>query len=390
MWGSADPQRAAAVATAERVAAEQAAGRMALLERPLGVDVDILSAFFDGASWVEAFDQFFATHCARFAHFGDGAEYSLELTAIHRQFTTTAEALLDRQLGEMAVSADTFMSTLMSTLNDAPPQSTRVTNAATVLERLEECTDFEKFGLMMRTRHQAAQHKPGEVRSAEEEEFAREQQQIREASERRRHARMEAMRRAEEVVDELDAELDRERSTQQQLCPHAELFAGMCTLCGEQVVPSLGSAVACQPEPETQREIELKASPTSAQQFSRSSETVAGDMGSIDRCWDGWEAGSVCRGIVSFWNANDGWGKIKRLDSIKNAASSSSVKDASSMPASTYKTTVTTTMPGNARATTVTHLSYGCDTVGTTGSQDNEIYVHNTHLPMDASRRWLQ
>ena len=342
---------------------------MALLERPLGVDVDILGAFFDGASWVEAFDQFFATHCALFAHFGDGAEYSLELTAIHRQFTTTAEALLDRQLGEMAVSADTFMSTLMSTLNDAPLQSTRVANAAAVLERLEECADFEKFGLMMRTRHQAAQHEPNEVGSAEEEQFAREQQQIREASERRRRARIEAMRRAEEGVDELDAELERQWNTQQQLCPHAELFAGMCTLCGEQVVPpSLGSAVARQPDPEPQPEVESEL-------------------------FDGWEAGSVCRGIVSFWNTNDGWGKIKCLGNNNNAMSSTSVKDTSATPAPTYKTTVTTTMPGNAGATTVTHVSYGCGAVGTTTAsvpQDNEIYVHNTHLPMDASRRWLQ
>ena len=225
------------MAAAERVAAEQAAQRMALLERPLGVDVEILDAFFDGASWVEAFDQFFATHCPAFADFGDGTECSLELTAIHRQFITIAEALLDKQLGEMAVSADTFMSTLMSTLNDASPQSTHLTTATSVLDSLEECLNFEKFGAMMRSRmHTGLHHTPHEVNISQEEEIAREQQQIRDASERRRLARMEAMCRAEEAADDLDAEFERERNTQQESCPHVELFAGMCTLCGEEVV----------------------------------------------------------------------------------------------------------------------------------------------------------
>lgn len=393
MWGSANPQRAAALATAERVAAEQAAQRMALLERPLGVDVDILHAFFDGASWAEAFDQFFATHCPRFAKFGDGSECSLELTAIHRQFINTAEALLDKQLGEMAVSADTFMSTLMSTVNDAPPHSTRLAVATNVLERLDECADFEKFGAMMRARHQATVSKPvmsdaaietwPQQRSSEDEEFAREQQRIREASERRRRARIEAMQRAEETADELDAELQMEMIARQETCPHAELYAGMCTLCGEQVVSarkisahhSVGSVshrpkTDLEPEPEPERK---PASSGSTDSIGKSNEC----------CWDGWEVGSVCCGTVSFWNTNAGWGKIMRSDDATTGDVASASVD-SGRPASmtTYKTTVTTTLPSHGKSTTVTRGGHSLVV-------EKEIYVHNIHLP-DASRRWLQ
>ena len=404
MWGSACPQRAAAAATAERVAAEQAAQRMALLERPLGVDVEILNAFFDGASWLEAFDQFFATHCPSFADFGDGTECSLELTAIHRQFTTTADALLDKQLGEMAVSADTFMSTLMSTLNDASPQSTRMTMATNVLEHLDECADFEKFGAMMRARHKALHHTPREVNVSEEEEIAREQQQIRDASERRRRARVEAMRRAEEAADELDAESERHRSTQQESCPHVELFAGMCTLCGQEVVsvesvPAERSLRSAAPQhPGLHLGLDPRPMQESEQSFARPN--CADNLASVsnDRCWDGWEIGSVCRGIVCFWDANDGWGKIKRLDNINTDESTPTgainMDDAS--PAGStpkYETTVTTTLPGHVGSTTVTRVSYARGTFNTTTEAalaDKDIYVHNTQLPMDASRRWLQ
>lgn len=397
--GSADPQREAAVATAERVAMEQAAQRMALLEKPLGADVEILNAFFDGASWIQAFDHFFLAHCPLFATFGDGGEYSLELTAVHKQFTATAELLLDKQLDEMAVSAPTFMSSLMSSLTGAPPQSACTAVAASVLQRLEECADFEKFGAMMRARYEAAQHKPEndcdaeggspQLLGTEDETFAHEQQQIREASERRRRARMEAVRRAEEAADELDAELERERITRQESCPHTDVFAGMCTLCGEQVKPvhtvplqcSFGSAATQQPglEPEPQR----MSSPSSS-----GMEIQSDNVGIVlDSCWDGWEVGSVCQGIVSFWDTHDAWGKIKRLDTVTDDALTLVHHEGP-----TYKTTITNTVPGQARSTTVTRVKFNAwhGTATTSAVEQKEIYVHNTQLPMDATRRWLQ
>ena len=54
----------------------------------------------------------------------------------------------------------------------------------------------------------------------------------------------------------------------------------------------------------------------------------------------GWEVGAVLVGVVSFWNMQAGWGKIKR------------------------------------------------ESAGAGGRR--EIFVHNTQLPMDARRRWLK
>ena len=438
MWGRAAGHRQAAAVTSERAAAEQAAQLMALLERPLAVDPGILRSFLDGASWTSAFDEFFVAHCPLFAGFGDGGEYSLELTAVHRQFGQAAEALLDEQLGEMAVTADTLLSQLMSDLSDAPPESARATVAAGVMERLEECADFERFGAMMRGRYEALQREQQQQppaaaagggggnalgeggtqlpeRCSEDDEFAREQQQIREASERRRRARMEAMRRAEGAADELDAELEAERKQQQEQCPHAERFAGLCTLCGEQVdamPPQPGdsptaSLQARQPEPEPE--------PAAAQPImfpEQSFESRAGGGGSGSGAsngddaltsWEGWELGSVCRGTVSYWNATEAWGKIKcqlkkkkvtmAHDVTTTAAPATAVGAVGAVATTTYKTTVTTTRPGG-NSTTVTRVSAPGSSFSavttTVPPGERDIYVHNTQLPMDAPRRWLQ
>jgi hypothetical protein len=50
-----------------------------------------------------------------------GEEYTLEQTAVHVNFVATAESLLDKQLVEMAVSADAFLAAIMADLKEALP-----------------------------------------------------------------------------------------------------------------------------------------------------------------------------------------------------------------------------------------------------------------------------
>ena len=158
-------------------------------------------------SWGEAFDEFFRSNCAQFAGFVVGEEYSLLQTDVHMTFVKTAESLLDAQLGEMAITADRFLEQTLSDLKNAPTGSPAAQAAAAVMERLEECADFERFGVMMRRRHEALQSGQGDEATDEDEdedaEFAREQAAIKEATERRRQAREAA---AEAMRRELDAE----------------------------------------------------------------------------------------------------------------------------------------------------------------------------------------
>lgn len=160
-------------------------------------------------SWGEAFDEFFRSNCAQFAGFVVGEEYSLLQTDVHMTFVKTAESLLDQQLGEMAITADRFLEQTLSDLKTAPAGSPAAQAAAAVMERLEECADFERFGVMMRRRHEALQSGQGDEATDEDEaedgdaEFAREQAAIKEAAERRRQAREAA---AEAMRRELDAE----------------------------------------------------------------------------------------------------------------------------------------------------------------------------------------
>ena len=79
--------------------------------------------------------------------------------------------------------------------------------AAAVMERLDECRDFERFGTMMRRRYDeiygddddtsdVVEPEPQQVATAGLDDFQREQQQIQQDALRRRQRREEAMRRA--------------------------------------------------------------------------------------------------------------------------------------------------------------------------------------------------
>ena len=185
--------------------------------------------FSDVASWGEAFDEFFRANCAQFAGFVVGEEYSLLQTDVHITFVKTAESLLDKQLGEMAISADRFLEQTLSDLKNAPAGSPAAQAAAAVMERLEQCANFERFGVMMRRRHEALQSGQGDEATDDDEdededtEFAREQVAIKEASERRRQAReaaAEAMRReldAEETAVAASAEADAATARQERV-----------------------------------------------------------------------------------------------------------------------------------------------------------------------------
>ena len=63
----------------------------------------------------------------------------------------------------------------------------------------------------------------------------------------------------------------------------------------------------------------------------------------------GWEVGSIMCGVVSYWNRERGWGKIKRLQK------------------------------GQLHPKRPPRKNW-----------HQEIFVHNTQLPMDARRRWLR
>ncbi len=289
----------------------------------------IFSAVFDavfhvclaGSSWAESFDAFFLEHCGVFAEFTIGAEHSFQQTDVHRKFVSTAEGLLEAQLAEKAVSPDDFLAQLMV---DASGRSGlgAVNPAAAILRRLEECIDFQQFGLMMRQRHERLFSEIGQLEQAEESlqaqitvaaacaqqprvfariqqleqakqslhaqidaakahaqaqqdaeyelSLAREQQVIRDASERRRRAREDAMRRATETEAALDAD-------KQETVPHL------------------------QPEPEPEPEPEMEPEPQTLTQMKAQTQTQPNAFGGWTS-WQshparvvgcGWEVGSV-------------------------------------------------------------------------------------------------
>ena len=240
-----DPADADAMAAATAAQMEELKAQASALEK---FAPEILKSFLEGASWGVAFDEFFRANCAQFSSFAVGEEYSLLQTDVHLTFVKTAESLLDKQLGQMAITADRFLEQTLADLKNAPPDSPAAQAAAAVMERLEECADFERFGVMMRRRHEALQSGEGDEATDEEEdededaEFAREQAAIKEAAERRRQAReatAEAMRR------ELDAE-----DSAAAVSPEAAAEAAR----QERVAMIETSKAAARPEPEPEPE----------------------------------------------------------------------------------------------------------------------------------------
>lgn len=244
------------------------------------LDPEILTSFLEGSSWVESFEAFFVRHCDVFATFHIGAEYSLQQTHVHIQFVSSAEALLDGRLAELAVSPDSLLSQLMA---DAATSKA----AAAAMRYLEACIDFEQFGLMMRQRSDALSsqihrleqyndclqeqidtHKRQQQAIKEDKEFMREQQAIREASERRRRAREDAMRRAAES-DSLEPE----------------------------------------PQPEPEQSGSAREDADTCSSWESHPARIVGPI----LPQNGWEMGQVEQGIVSYWDDRRGWGKIQRM-----------------------------------------------------------------------------
>ena len=253
------------------------------------IDVGILHAFLEGASWADAFDSYFIGFCPEFAGFVVGQEYTLQQTDIHINFVKTAERLLDKQLGAMSIAPDQFLQQCLADIKTAPPGSAAARAAQAVMERLEECADFERFGTMMRRRYERIQAAGGSVEddddlpsqpepqtethaelSSEEAELMREQEHIRAARERRKRAREEAVARAAAAAEEIDV-------------------------------------FDAQPEPEPEPEPEQEPQPP---------EKPTSTTGALDSWEDGsdfapppkWEVGTVHRGVVSFWENMPGVG----------------------------------------------------------------------------------
>ena len=189
-------------------------------------------------------------------------------------------------------------------------------------------------------------------------EFAREQAAIKEASERRRQAREAA---AEAMRRELDAE-DSERQTGAEVAAEAARQERLSALDPEpepepaerkppvdwapsRQASTIQSLVA--PDEGTTEELAALGSDLlELQQLQDSEWTTVGAKGAPG----GWEVGSVQMGVVSFWNQGAGWGKIKR-------------------------------MAGAAKLHPKRPARKGWN---------QEIFVHNTQLPMDSRRRWLK
>jgi outer membrane murein-binding lipoprotein Lpp len=291
------------------------------------LDHQILTSFLEGSSWEEAFEMFFLKHAELFAGFSVGSEYSLQQTEVHMKFLSSAEALLDGQLAEMAVTPHSFLAQLMADAATSEP-------AAAAMRYLEACIDFEQFGTMMRQRSErissqiqeleqsnerlqndveaakAAHAKLQQQEAEEEAELIREQQAIRDARERRRRAREDAMHR---------------------------------------VAAAASSSDSLEPEPDLQPGSVADDLPGSWQSH------PARIVGPI-LPQNGWEIGNVEHGVVSYWDARRGWGKIQRT--VAPATDQYSNDD-----------------PTPSSATRI-----GKD----------EIFVHNLQLPMDAPKRWLR
>ena len=238
------------------------------------------------------------------------------------------------------MAPDSFLGQVMSDASGA--DSALAKPAAAVLERLEECVDFEQFGQMMRRRQEeiaakieqleqanaALQEQVDEATvQAEDRQFAIEQREIKLASERRRKARAEAMQRAEAAALELD-----------------DL---------EAAEPAPAPAPS-EPEPEPEPE------PAAAFDFSQPASfafTMPTAAPSTFSSWqshaasviDGWEVGAVETGVCAYWDAAASWGKIKRMAAGDRL-----------------------------------------NALGIARIALDEIYVHNLQLPMDALKRWLR
>lgn len=332
----------------------QAKQMLELLERPaermgssslIMLEPEILNAFLEGSSWAESFDAFFLAHCELFADFSIGSEHSLQQTDVHLKFVATAEGLLDGQLAELAVSETSFLAQLMADAAASKP-------AAAVMRRLEECIDFEAFGTMMRRRHESVSSqidqleqandllqarvdaaKAAQAQQQEDATLAEEQLAIRKASERRRRAREDAVRRAAEAAQDLDV---------------------------------LEASPQPEPEPEPEPRPAASPSPPQPQPFNGSGSNSwqfhpARVVGPI-LPQNGWEVGSIETGVVSYWDAAAGWGKIKRMAMIINESESESAA--------------------------ATGAAVGGRVPPRIGK--DEIFVHNLQLPMDAPKRWLR
>jgi hypothetical protein len=280
-----DAKRQREAAAAAEATAQQLSSSLQQQQQE-GIDVEILQAFLDGASWADSLDQFFTGNCPAFSSFVVGGEYALQQTELHMKFVSTAEALLDSKLKQMAVSADDFLARVLRDIAEAGPGSASAAASTAVMQRLEECADFERFGEMMRQRYEdtmqdsgggkgsgeeadgdaaeeqedaaAAVAAVGAAGGGAEEDFAREQREIREAMARRKSAREQATQRAAAAAAELDAA--------DAAADHADEAAG-----AEEGVHGASSL-----EPE-----------------------LTGP----------WEMGSVHRGVVTFWeNGQRSWG----------------------------------------------------------------------------------
>ena len=280
LWEKQKEDKRKQAEAAAKTAAEQEAKIMDdfMQGRTGGIDISILRAFLEGASWADSFDQFLIAHCPQFATFVVGQEYGLNQSDIHLTFVATAEGLLDQQLGQIGASAENFLEQVMSDMKTAPPGSPAAIAAGAVLQRLEECADFERFGLMMRQRFESIQAAEEQLPGGQDDddawetavdsggpgdggeaELMREQQQIKADRERRMRARKEAMDRATAAALELDkAEAESE------------------------------------PEPAAADEIHWQD---------------GSDFGAHRPFLAGWEVGSVHRGVVSFWeHGQSQWG----------------------------------------------------------------------------------
>eukprot|EP01043_Picozoa_sp_COSAG02_P025302 COSAG02_NODE_1415_length_12734_cov_9.846775_7_plen_424_part_00 len=284
-------------ARSSRLCADVAVGRAAMaavvdrMDRQLQsgaqrvLDHQILTSFLEGSSWEAAFEMFFLKHAECFAAFSVGSEYSLQQTEVHMKFLSSVEALLDGQLAAMAVTPDSFLAQLMADAETSQP-------AAAAMRYLEACIDFEQFGTMMRRRNDSILLQIQEVersnerlqeeleaaktrakRQQEEEEEAeliREQVAIREASERRRRARENAIRR---------------------------------------VVAAASDSDSLEPEPEPELQPDLETGDDLPGSWKSHPARIVGPI----LPQNGWEIGSVEHGVVSYWDVRRGWGKIQRV-----------------------------------------------------------------------------
>ena len=103
-----------------------------------------------------------------------------------------------------------------------------------------------------------------------------------------------------------------------------------------------------EPEPEPAQSASAAGGVVAVEQELTAAAAAAAAAAEAGSATSGWEVGATTEGVVSFWNREAGWGKIKKLQS-----------------------------------------GYLHPKRPPRGSWNREIFVHNTKLPMDAPRRWL-